>query len=231
MIGESRRLWRRGGELAVLPESTEPRLGKGMHAGGVLGGADSVALVLALAAATDRIVVGHVVHDLRTREEVEGDRDFVRDLTAELGLSFVERAVKVRSKRRDGGKGNLEALARAARYDALVEMAAEAKCRFVATAHHADDQVETLLMGIMRGVGLVGLSGMAESRLLGRAGDGNGKRVWLIRPMIAAEVRGGVTARHAASCARTRASLSARTRPTRMFRGCDPPCGIRSSRT
>lgn len=183
--------WR---ELAMLPKSAKRRLGKGERTlVACSGGADSVALVLALGAATDRVVVGHVVHDLRPKAEAERDRDFVRDLAAELGLPFAERAVRVRS---DGaGKGNLEAMARAARYGALLEMTAETGCRFVATAHHADDQLETLLMGIMRGAGLAGLSGMAARRGLGwtEGGDGNGRRVWLIRPMIAAEVRGGVT--------------------------------------
>ncbi|MBC7772858.1 MAG: hypothetical protein H7210_10215, partial [Pyrinomonadaceae bacterium] len=46
------------------------------------GGADSSALVLALAAATDQIVVAHVVHDMRSAAEAHADRDAVRRLAA-----------------------------------------------------------------------------------------------------------------------------------------------------
>jgi tRNA(Ile)-lysidine synthase len=139
------------------------------------GGADSAALVLALAAAEpSRFVVGHVVHDLRPAEAVYADRDFVRDLADSLGLPFDERAVAVPPR------GNAEAGARRLRYAALADMArahGSGGAGFVATAHHAEDQLETMLLALLRGAGPKGLSGMRPKRRL--ADD-----VALIRPML-----------------------------------------------
>ena len=73
----------------------------------------------------------------------------------------------------------LQAAARTARYDALGRWCDETGARFLATAHHLDDQAETLLMRLARGAGLAGLSGVRRSRALdGAAG------VTLIRPLL-----------------------------------------------
>lgn len=180
------RAWRR---LTALRNQGKERGAGGRTLVGCSGGADSVSLVLALASATDRVVVGHVVHDLRPRKEALADRDFVRDLAERLGLEFAEASVKVKRKR-GAGTRNLEALARRARYDALLEMAGERGIRFVAAAHHADDQLETVVMSLLRGSGPAGLSGMPERRVLGWLDE---RRVWLVRPMLGAVIRGGIT--------------------------------------
>jgi len=135
------------------------------------GGADSSALALGLgAAAGERLVLAHVVHDLRPRGESLADRDRAGELAESLGLPFVEAEVRV-------GPGNAEAGARRARYAALARLARERACPFVATAHHADDQLETLLMRLVRGAGLCGLGGVRTTRPL----DGG---VTLVRPML-----------------------------------------------
>lgn len=140
------------------------------------GGADSTALLLALASATRDIVVGHVAHDMRAREEAFADRDFVRGLARRLGVAFVEREVNLRA---NGGKrGNAEGVARRLRYAALAEMAAECRCGFVGTAHHADDQMESMLMALVRGSGTAGLRGLATARRLGSSD------IRLLRPML-----------------------------------------------
>src|SRR5262249_55467106 len=72
-----------------------------------------------------------------------------------------------------------EGAARAARYRALAEAAAEAGCGFVATGHTLDDQAETVLLQLLRGAGPDGLAAMAPR-------DG-----WLLRPLLA--VRRGQT--------------------------------------
>jgi tRNA(Ile)-lysidine synthase len=151
------------------------------------GGADSSALVLALAAATTgsrnrpRLVVAHVVHDLRPRREALADRDAVKRLAAMAGLEFVETRVRVRAR-----GGNLEAGARRERYTALAKLAKKEGLRFIATAHHADDQLETVLMALMRGAGPRGLSGVRESRPLEAKAELRGQ-VRLIRPMLGAD--------------------------------------------
>lgn len=141
------------------------------------GGGDSCGLGLALAAASSSpaLVLAHVVHDLRPRHETHADRDFVAALAARLGVPFMERSVAVRAQ-----PGNAEAQARRLRYRALADMAREAACPFVATAHHAQDQLETLLMGVLRGAGPRGLSGIAPQRPLGRVPG-----IMLIRPALA----------------------------------------------
>jgi tRNA(Ile)-lysidine synthase len=111
--------------------------------------------------APEVLVIGHVVHDLRAEEDALADRDAAAALAARLGLEFIERRVQVR-----GRGGNPEAAARKARYAALAEMAAQTSCGFVASAHHADDQLETLLMAVMRGAGPGGMAGAAEARPL-----------------------------------------------------------------
>ncbi len=136
------------------------------------GGADSSALALILRSASDDLVVSHVVHDLRDRSEALADRDTAAALADALGLEFIEGEVSVA-----GGKHNAEALARKARYGMLAEHAERCHCPFIATAHHADDQLETVLMRLLRGAGPRGLAGVLASRPLGDS--------TLIRPMLA----------------------------------------------
>lgn len=171
--------WRR-----LTTPATARRAGPGARTLVALsGGADSTALALALATATPDLVLAHVVHDLRPEAEAHRDRDAARALAAPLGLPFAERAVHVRPA--PGARPvNLEAAARRARYAALADMARAAGCRYVATAHHADDQLETVIMSLLRGAGPAGLRGMPAKRLLARQ-SGDRPAVWLIRPMLA----------------------------------------------
>ncbi len=143
------------------------------------GGADSSALVLALARVRPGVTVAHVVHDLRLAEQALADRDATKQLAEKLGLEFVEASVRVRdgSGASREGTTNLEARARRARYAALAELAQRAGCSWVATGHHADDQLETVLMRLMRGTGPTGLGGIADARPIGRG-------VTLVRPML-----------------------------------------------
>lgn len=120
------------------------------------GGADSSALAIALASTGARIALGHVIHDMRSAPQAESDRDAARRLAEQLGLGFEQRRVSVKSG------GNVEATARRERYKALAAIAAEKGFQFVATGHHADDQLETLLMRLGRDAGLKGLSGIRE---------------------------------------------------------------------
>ncbi len=167
------RAWRR---LTLrTPGQPAPRRARGGGAPTLIacsGGADSTALALALRATTDRLALAHIVHDLRPRADAEADRDAVRALAQRLGLPFFEGRVVTRAS-----GGNLEAVARRQRYARLAELAAANGYPFVATAHHADDQLESIVMALIRGAGPAGLRGVADHRALPRG-------ITLIRPML-----------------------------------------------
>lgn len=118
-----------------------------------------LALASAAAEPGESFVVAHVVHDLRSEAEALADRDGARRLAESLELPFVEGRVAVR-----GQRGNHEGVARRLRYAALERLARENRCRYLATAHQADDQLESLLMALIRGSGPRGLAGVASSR-------------------------------------------------------------------
>ncbi|QDU32551.1 tRNA(Ile)-lysidine synthase [Poriferisphaera corsica] len=143
---------------------------------GVSGGADSVALLLGMHALSQRrgwgmrLVVGHVQHHLRG-DEAEADALFVEDLAKHLGLAYERRDLDLREAK------NIEEAARRGRYEALGEIAVQADCVWVATAHHADDQLETVLMRLLRGAGARGLRGVAKVRSLVEG-------VKIVRPLL-----------------------------------------------
>jgi tRNA(Ile)-lysidine synthase len=125
----------------------------------VSGGPDSLALLLLAAAARhDRVEAATVDHGLRSESRAEAA--FVREICDRLGVPHATLKVKV------GGGSSLQAQARIARYEALGDWAIERDLNAVATAHHADDQAETLLMRLARGAGLRGLVGVRQSRPL-----------------------------------------------------------------
>jgi len=136
----------------------------------VSGGPDSLALLLlAHEALPGRIAVASVDHGLRP--EAAGEVALVERIAGERGIPFTPLAVRL-------APGNVQAQARAARYAALGRWAQEAGLGALATAHHADDQAETLLMRLNRGSGLAGLAGV---RALGSL-EGTG--IALLRPLL-----------------------------------------------
>lgn len=146
----------------------------------VSGGADSVALLRALAilAPTNKwrlhLTVAHVQHHLR--DQAEQDAQFVAELADQLGLDGLRADVDPAAYE----QGNVEAVARTARYQALTTMAQQVDARWIALAHHGDDQLETLLLRLMRGAAARGLAGMRWRRRVQP-----GCSVRLVRPMLA----------------------------------------------
>jgi tRNA(Ile)-lysidine synthase len=136
----------------------------------VSGGADSVALLRAMTAlktgGAGRLCVAHFNHQLR--EDAEEDEQFVRALCKRFNL-LCETGRNDVGQLAASSKEGLEETARRVRYAFLNETAGSLGARFVVTAHTADDQAETILHRIVRGTGIVGLSGMSRSRPFGPA--------------------------------------------------------------
>ncbi len=117
----------------------------------VSGGPDSLAmLLLAQQLATDRIVVATVDHKLRP--EAADEAAFVSDFCQKVGVRHTTLTAPKPIN------GNIQSAARAVRYALLAEAADKHECAFIATAHHGDDQLETMLMRLARGSGLDGLA-------------------------------------------------------------------------
>lgn len=149
----------------------------------VSGGADSVALLLALDELVRaerlelKLTVAHLNHGLRGAESV-GDALWVAELSKKLGYDISLDEVNV-SERARVSKDNLEQAARRARYEFLAALAARVEADAVLTAHTLDDQAETVLLRLMRGSGLEGLGGMEAVRVLDEK-----RNITLVRPLL-----------------------------------------------
>jgi tRNA(Ile)-lysidine synthase len=131
----------------------------------VSGGPDSLALMLLAHKAFPRAIsVATVDHGLRP--EAAEEAAYVARLCTERGIahSILKPATPI--------TGNIQSAAREARYQLLHDWADTQGLKWIATAHHADDQLETLLMRIARGSGIAGLSAIRES---------NGR---IVRPLL-----------------------------------------------
>ena len=148
----------------------------------VSGGVDSMVLLEAFAVAHAGGRVGgrgyllHVEHGLRA--DGATDLAFVQSEATRRGLVCVFTRVDVRrSAERQGG--NIEDLARTARYRFFANAAQALGLAAILTAHHKDDQIETIAFRLERGAGLRGLSGIEASRPLDGAPEAR-----LVRPLL-----------------------------------------------
>jgi len=144
---------------------------------GVSGGPDSVALVHLLASLKDalrvRLSVVHVDHSVRPDSAC--DAAFVEELARRLGLpvAIVKRDVLAEAKRLGL---SLEDGARRIRYEIFLEVARTQSADRLALGHTADDQAETVIMRMVRGSGLTGLTAIPMARSLGE--------LTIIRPLL-----------------------------------------------
>lgn len=126
----------------------------------VSGGADSVALLLCLRRLAPglgfSLAVAHLNHRIRGAEG-DADEDFVRRLSADLGLQCVCETIEVREQAARA-KRNLEELAREKRYEFLGRAARATGANRIAAGHTLNDQAETVLFRMIRGSGVEGLS-------------------------------------------------------------------------
>ena len=132
---------------------------------GVSGGPDSLALLHGLFALGYTLVVAHVDHMLRP--ESPSDAEFVQKVAESQGLPCFTHRVDVNKIAQSDGQ-SIEEAARNVRYQFLFDQARLHHCQAVAVGHHADDQVETVLMHFLRGAALPGLTGMTYRRIMSR---------------------------------------------------------------
>ena len=128
------------------------------------GGVDSLALLDVLdrfrRAGGAHITCAHVEHGIRGVAS-RADARFVKDYCAVQGIPFTCAAVDAPAYAR-AHRMSLETSARILRYEFLYRAREECGCDCIATAHHADDLAETVLMRILRGTGTAGLAAMRE---------------------------------------------------------------------
>lgn len=130
---------------------------------GLSGGADSVALLLALLDCVERgelagVSAAHLHHGVRG-EEAERDMAFCVLLCERLSVPILTRRADVPALAKRSGD-SIETAGRLARYEFLEEARKHFAASCIAVAHHRDDQAETVLMHLLRGAGLSGLIGM-----------------------------------------------------------------------
>jgi tRNA(Ile)-lysidine synthase len=149
----------------------------------VSGGADSVALFLALDELVQakklalRLVPAHLDHQLRPKTS-EADARWVSSLARKLGYPAVIGKRNVKKRAATAGE-NLEQAARQTRYEFLRQTARRKKANTVVTGHTLDDQAETILLNLLRGSGAEGLTAMRSIRPIA-----HGSELLLARPLL-----------------------------------------------
>ncbi len=136
------------------------------------GGIDSTVLLHALSTASDHtqaeVIAIHVDHGLHV--DSRAWENHCRQFAEDLGVAYISRQVTVDGDLRSGP----EAAARQARYAVLQTLVNDSDC--LLSAHHEEDQAETLLLNLMRGSGIAGLAGIGAAQKFG-----HGR---LLRPLL-----------------------------------------------
>ncbi len=156
-------------------------VGSGPLVAAVSGGADSLALLFALAACgveTEPPIVARFAHGLRPRADRK-EAALVRAAAAALGWAFEEGAGDAAAHAKRTG-ASIEEAARELRYAFLAETAARYGASAMLTAHTLDDQAETVLLRLTRGSGLRGAAGMREWSVR----SAGGRPLRLLRPFL-----------------------------------------------
>lgn len=144
---------------------------------GVSGGPDSLCLLDVLFHLDFPLVIAHLNHGLRA--EADSDAEMVSQAAADLGVKLVMGKEDVPGYARSH-KLSIEEAARLLRYRFLFSQAVLVHAQAVVVAHTADDQVETVLMHLLRGAGLSGLIGMSYYSLP----NSWSQEIPLIRPLL-----------------------------------------------
>ncbi len=162
---------------------------------GISGGPDSIFLLHILAKLPIKIIAAHVNHQLR--KEANGDEEFVKKIcmhnwhtdygtnntnpaqnsSTSATIIFAPLTSDIKSLSQKSKQG-LEETGRKVRYDFFNKLAKKYQAKVIITAHHADDNLETIILNFARGASLQGLSGMQEMEI------SNTSPTSLLRPLL-----------------------------------------------
>ena len=167
-------------ELAELPESSSVLVA-------LSGGADSSALLHLMCRYKDKLgfklYAAHVNHNIRTQHynnEAERDETFCRSVCARLGVELFVASIDVPTMALDTGK-SIETAARDARYGFFAKVMQQNSIKILATAHNADDNLETQIFNLSRGCGIEGICGIPQARPFPQVEGGI-----IVRPILSA---------------------------------------------
>ena len=137
----------------------------------ISGGADSISLLYAMAALKGEsqihceFICGHINHSIRGAQS-DADEKFVIEQAGKLGFQAATRRVDVPAYA-NREKISIETAGRMLRTESLIDIAASNDCDCIVTAHHKDDNAETLIQRLGRGTGFRGLGGIWPVRKFG----------------------------------------------------------------
>jgi tRNA(Ile)-lysidine synthase len=127
----------------------------------VSGGVDSMVLMgLVLGVHhRERVIIAHFDHSLRG-DESDGDREFIANFCDKNNLKFEMEKMDIMKHAKDQ-KMSVENAARKYRYEFLFRVAEKYHARYILTAHHADDRIETAMFNLIRGTKLGGIHALS----------------------------------------------------------------------
>lgn len=136
---------------------------------GVSGGPDSISMLNVLREIAEdetidlkfQIVVSHINHNIR--KEAKEDEEFVKKYCDENNIKFFSKSIDV-EKIANNSKIGIEEAGRKVRYEFFDEVLKETNSNKIAIAHNKNDKVETMIMNVLRGSGLLGLKGIEPKR-------------------------------------------------------------------
>ena len=136
---------------------------------GVSGGPDSISMLNVLREIDEdetidlkfQIVVSHINHNIR--KEAKEDEEFVKKYCDENNIKFFSKSIDV-EKIANNSKIGIEEAGRKVRYEFFDEVLKETNSNKIAIAHNKNDKVETMIMNVLRGSGLLGLKGIEPKR-------------------------------------------------------------------
>lgn len=136
---------------------------------GVSGGPDSISMLNVLREIAEdetidlkfQIVVSHINHNIR--KEAKEDEEFVKKYCDENNIKFFSKSIDV-EKIANNSKIGIEEAGRKVRYEFFDEVLKETNSNKIAIAHNKNDKVETIIMNVLRGSGLLGLKGIEPKR-------------------------------------------------------------------